>query len=69
MPLEKKIPIVIYLRHTYKILGLYEKAINLCEEIVKYIELEQIFNLMGTCYFKLRAYDKAVECFKKGYFN
>jgi len=65
LPLEEKIPIVIYLGHTYKNLGLYEKAINLCEEIAKYVELEQIFNLMGTCYFKLKAYDKAVECFKK----
>ena len=65
LPLEEKIPIVIYLGHTYKNLGLYEKAINLCEEIAKYVELEQIFNLMGTCYFKLGAYDKAVECFKK----
>ena len=65
LPLEEKIPIVIYLGHTYKNLGLYEKTINLCKELSKYVELEQIFNLMGICYFKLKAYDKAVECFKK----
>lgn len=65
LPIEEKIPIVLYLGHTYKALGLYEKAINLCEEISDHVELEEIFNLLGTCYFKLKAYDKAVKCFKK----
>ena len=65
LSLEEKIPIILYLGHTYRILGLYEKAVSLCEEISNYVELEEIFNLLGSCYFKLKAYDKAVECFKR----
>ncbi len=65
MPFEDKLPIILYLGHTYKALKLYKKAISLCEELSNHVELEEVFNLLGTCYFKLKAYDKAVECFKK----
>lgn len=65
LPLEEKIPIILYLGHTYKVLKLYEKAISLCKKLASYVELGEVFNLMGTCYFKLKAYEKAVECFKK----
>ncbi|MCD6490108.1 MAG: tetratricopeptide repeat protein, partial [Thermodesulfobacterium sp.] len=65
LPLEEKIPIVLYLGHTYKELKMYESAIELCKEIAEKVFIEQIFNLMGTCYFKLKAYDKAIEYFKR----
>lgn len=65
LPLEEKIVITLYLGHTYKALERYEETINLCKEISKEITNEQIFNLMGTCYFKLKAYEEAANCFKK----
>lgn len=65
LPLEEKISIVLYLGYTYKELEMYESAIDLCKEIAEEVFIEQAFNLMGTCYFKLKAYDKAVEYFKK----
>jgi len=65
LPLEEKIPIVLYLAHTYKELEMNEEAINLCEKIAKEVSIKEVFNLMGICYFRLKAYDKAVNCFKK----
>jgi len=65
LPLEERLTVALYLGHTYKALGMYKEAITLCKEIAEKIPVEQIFNLMGTCYFKLKAYKEASNCFKE----
>jgi len=44
LPLEEKIPIVLYLGYTYKELEMYESAIDLCKEIAEEVFIEQAFN-------------------------
>jgi len=64
-PLEEKLMIVLYLGHVYKELKMYKDAIFLLKDIEKKIPVKEIYNLMGTCYFKLNSYEEAVFCFKK----
>jgi len=65
-PLEEKLPIALYLASVYKELGHYPKAISLLQEMSQLTpEVREIYNLMGTCYYKAQKYADAVECFER----
>ncbi|MDL1970407.1 MAG: tetratricopeptide repeat protein [Candidatus Desulfofervidaceae bacterium] len=65
-PLEEKLPIALYLATVYKELGQYSEAISLLQQMSWLTpEVREIYNLMGTCYYKSQKYSEAAECFEK----
>ncbi len=66
LPFEDKISIVLYLASAYKEIGEYSKAISLLKNLVLFSpEIKEIYNLMGTCYYKTHQYQDAIACFEK----
>lgn len=64
-PLEEKLPIALYLAAVYKELGQYPEAISLLQQMSRLAPgVREIYNLMGTCYYKLQKYTEAANCFE-----
>jgi len=65
-PNEEDIPsIYYYIGLCLKDNELYEEAIAALEKAETYDdERTDIYNLMGFCYFKLKAHEKAIKCFR-----
>lgn len=66
-PEEQDIPsIYSYMGVCLKDLGDYKGALDVLEKGLKLDnERTDIYNLMGFCHFKLKAHEKAIECFKQ----
>ena len=66
-PDKEDIPsIYSYMGQGLKDLGRYRDAIKILERGEAYDnERTDIYNLMGFCYFKLKEYEQAIECFRE----